>query len=62
VAELEARIKELEDLLEQEKNNLTKGNEALMDEIRKLKQQMEDMKVKARKDFEDMETNLNLQK
>lgn len=48
--------------MEQEKNNLTKGNEALMEEIRKLKQQMEDIKAKARKDFEEMEANLNNQK
>ena len=37
VAQFEARIKKLEEMLEAEKNNLEKGNAKLMDEIKKLK-------------------------
>ena len=37
VAQFEARIKELEEMLEAEKNNLEKGNAKLMEEIKKLK-------------------------
>jgi flagellar motility protein MotE (MotC chaperone) len=48
VADYEERIRELEKLLEDEKNNLTKGNEQLMEQLRKLKQELEDTKVKAR--------------
>jgi molybdenum-dependent DNA-binding transcriptional regulator ModE len=59
---LEARIKELEILLEQEKNNMTKGNEKLMEEIRKLKQDIEDLKAKSAKELSDLQSKLNQQR
>ena len=42
IAQLERKIKELEEMLENERNNGAQGEQKLLDEIRKLKQQLED--------------------
>jgi len=49
-------------MLEAEKNNLAKGNAQLMEEIRKLKQDIEDLKEKSRTELQQLQDKLTSQK
>ena len=62
VAQLEARIKELEEALEAEKNNLEKGNAKLMEEIRQLKKDIGELKERSRKEYQELQEKLTKQK
>ena len=59
ISDLEAKIEELKRQIEDALNNGAMGEEKLRAEIKRLQEEIEQLKIKMRKEYQDMEAKLN---